>query len=148
MTDKPFAILYDVDGTLADVSGLRHYVTGADRNFDKFHRESVNAPPIQWVVDHARQTYDIGWKVLIVTARSDKYKNSTGFWLAMYEIPHHDLFMRRQGDSRPDYEVKKDILRTIRQAYTPLMAVDDNPNVIRLWQEEGLSTIIVPGWEE
>lgn len=42
------AVLVDVDGTLCDVSGIRHYVQSfpKNRNFDKFHRASALCPAI------------------------------------------------------------------------------------------------------
>lgn len=42
------AVLVDVDGTLCDVSGIRHYVQSVPktRNFDKFHRASALCPAI------------------------------------------------------------------------------------------------------
>jgi hypothetical protein len=56
--------------------------------------------------------------------------------------------MRGAKDQRPDVEVKKDILDTLRQKWDILMAVDDNPSVLSLWQSEGIKTITVPGWIE
>jgi hypothetical protein len=47
-----------------------------------------------------------------------------------------------------EYEVKKDMLDTIRKAYTVIHAWDDNPSIIKLWTEEGIPTTTVPGWED
>jgi hypothetical protein len=55
--------------------------------------------------------------------------------------------MRADNDFRPDYEVKKDILARIRNSWDVVEAWDDNPNVTRLWQEEGIPFVLVPGWE-
>lgn len=48
----PEAVVVDCDGTLVDVSGIRHLLTGPGR-FDAFHRASIDCPPHQWVVDAA-----------------------------------------------------------------------------------------------
>ena len=53
---------------------------------------------------------------------------------------------RASYDNRPDYEVKRDILRELRESYEIIHAWDDNPSVIKLWQEEGIPVTIVPGW--
>ena len=66
----------------------------------------------------------------------------------MHNVPSDMLMMRGDEDNRPDYEVKKDMLRTIEQAYNVIHAWDDNMNIIRLWQENGIPTTVVPGWEE
>lgn len=149
------AIIVDVDGTLVDVSSLRHYVLGAQKpdgsyntkNFDAFHRGSVDCPPIEQTVKLVQQYADSGHAVLIVTARSDKYYPQTAWWLADHKIPHSDLYMRAEGDFRPDYEVKRDIYaRIVKKWGTVVHAIDDNPAVIALWEELNIPTTVIPGW--
>lgn len=151
---KPNAIIVDMDGTLANVSSIRHHLTEFDatkrrviKHFDRFHEESVNVPPNQAVLDQVLRAYMLGTAILIVTARKHKWRNHTAWWLAMHDVPSDALFMRGNDDSRPDYEVKRDILATIRKAWNPIHAIDDNPSIIRLWEEEGITTTIVEGWE-
>ncbi len=52
---KLTAIIFDMDGTLCDVSAIRHLVKGDERDFDKFHTESVNCPPYAHVLAAAKQ---------------------------------------------------------------------------------------------
>jgi hypothetical protein len=144
-----------MDGTLADVSSIRHYLRGIratgkpDKNFDKFHEEGVNVPPHEWVAELARDFHDLGIAVLIVTARKHKWRNHTAWFLALNNIPSDGMWMRGNDDDRPDYVLKKDILKQIRgHGYNVIHAFDDNPAVIQLWAEEGIPTTIVPGWED
>lgn len=147
MTTKRKARIFDVDGTLCDVSTIRHHVTGDNRNFDAFHLASIDCPPHPHVVKAAQESEAEGIAPLIVTARQTRYRNVTAFWLAMHHIPSEALYMRRTGDMRPDYDVKRDILASIRDRYEIVEAWDDNPSIIRLWQEEGIPYVLVPGWE-
>lgn len=144
---KPPTVVLDMDGTLVNVSGIRHLVDGQKRNFDAFHTESVNCPPIPWVVSAAIDAKGLGYQVIQVTARSEKYRPHTSWWLADRFIPSDGLFMRPDGDYRPDYEVKKEILDRLLQRYDIRQAYDDNPNIVRLWSEYGIPCIVVPGWE-
>lgn len=150
-TTKPNAVIFDMDGTLANVSGIRHFLRPNNektwKDFSTFHRESVNVPPHSHVVNAAQVAHMLGHKVLIVTARKYMWRNQTAWWLALHGVPSDMLIMRGNKDHRADYEVKKDMLATIRQAYTPIYAWDDNPNIIRLWKEEGIPHTIVEGWE-
>lgn len=154
--NKPKAVICDMDGTLVDVSSIRHHVRGGilpdgsykRKNFDAFHTESATCPPIQETLDLVTWHREAGTKIIIVTARSRRYRVPTVWWLLWNNIETDDLFMRRDGDHRPDYEVKKDLLVEIRKRWTPIHALDDNPNVIRLWQEEGIPTTVIPGWED
>lgn len=148
------AVIFDMDGTLADVSSIRYLLNGIrangkpDRNFDRFHEEGVNVPPHDWVADAARDYYNRGIAVLIVTARKQKWENHTSWFLGLHNIPSTAMWMRKDKDDRPDYVIKREILEMIRaEGYNVIHAFDDNPAVIQLWQEEGIPTTIVPGWE-
>lgn len=145
---KPTAYIFDVDGTLADVRSIRHHVLHEPKNFDAFHEQSINVPPYQHVVDLLNKARSEGHQILIVTARRARWRNHTAMWLAFNNIHSDALFMRGDEDSRKDYEVKKDILETIRQAWTVVHAVDDNPRIIKLWEEEGIPNTIIDGWEK
>lgn len=142
------AIIVDMDGTLADVRPIRHYVTGdpKDRRFDLFHWESVNVDPNLDVVHRVRQLHAEGIKVIIVTAREAKWRNHTAWFLAMHDIPSDMLFMRANGDYRADTIVKADILAAIRCNFDVVHAFDDNPSVIALWESEGIPVTVVEGF--
>lgn len=151
--NKPNAVIFDMDGTLADVRDIRHHIVpptpmpkGWFKDFNAFHRESVNVPANRSVVDHAVTAHVLGNAILVVTARRAMYRNPTAWFLALHGIPSDALYMRGDKDNRPDYLVKKDILDSIRTRYNVIHAVDDNPAVIALWEEEGIPTTVVEGW--
>ena len=155
INDKPEAVIFDMDGTLANVSGLRHYIVppkdkpkGWFKDFDSFHSHSVTAPVNIEVKNYALEAYNQGYKILIVTARRAIYRHHTAWFLALNKIPSHALYMRKNNDSRKDYIVKSEILQQILLRYTPVHAYDDNPAVIKLWQENNIPTTIIPGWFE
>ena len=149
------AIIFDMDGTLADVSSIRYHLRKYDegnrrviKHFDAFHAESVNVPPHQHVVNATQVAHMLGHAVLIVTARKHMWRDHTAWWLAMHNVPSDMLIMRGNEDNRKDHEVKRDMLNTIRKAYNVIHAWDDNPSIIKLWKEEGIPTTVVPGWED
>ena len=151
------AAIVDVDGTLVDVSSIRHHVIPVDengnyksRNFDKFHRRAIDCPPIEESLAKVKSWhYDEGLDILIVTARSQRYGRMTAFWLAMHEVPSTVMIMRREGDMRKDNLVKRDILKhNILPEWNPVRALDDNPHVVELWEEFEIPTIVVPGFTE
>jgi hypothetical protein len=137
-----------MDGTLVDVSSIRHLVAEGEkiRNFDEFHKRSVDCPPINWVKAHAIAAKELGFTVLQVTARSEKYQSHTAWWLADQRVPSDGLYMRGRNDFRPDADVKRDIIDRILRKYEIVKAFDDNPSVVRLWDEYGIYCVVVPGW--
>ena len=154
---KRTAIICDMDGTLVNVSSIRHYVREAllpdgsysKKNFDSFHKASLFCPAIWSTVDLVEEFWaNSKFDILIVTARGEPYRRTTRDWLHKYSICYTQLFMRPEGDYRPDVEVKSDILDEIEKKWTVVRAIDDNPSVIALWESRGIDTIVVPGWED
>ena len=147
MTKRRCAI-FDMDGTLADVSGIRHHVKVRPKNFNAFHGASVDCPPHHDVVALARDFHDNDIDVVIVTARRHRWRHHTAWFLAIHDVPSVAMFMRHNDDERSDVEVKRDILAKIRETWEPVAAVDDRPEVVALWISEGIPTHVVPGWED
>ena len=148
------AVIFDMDGTLADVSSIRHYLKRFDdskrrniKDFNAFHAESVNVPPHFHVVNAAQMARVLGHDILVVTARKHMWRHHTAWWLAMHNVPSDMLMMRGNDDNRKDYEVKRDMLETISKNWRVIHAWDDNPSIIQLWQENNIPTTVVPGWE-
>lgn len=150
---KHDAIIFDVDGTLADVSPYLHYVRNINndpnfkKNFDKFHEESINALPNLEVVEMVNKAFFDQKHVIVVTSRRETWRGVTSYWLAKNDIGHHALYMRKDGDFRPDYEVKSEILGRIKKHWNVKHAVDDNPAVLKLWFEHGIPTTKIGDWD-
>ncbi|MFN7584046.1 MAG: hypothetical protein ACK5P0_01665 [bacterium] len=144
---KPLAHIYDVDGTLANVDPFLHHVRGGNKDYDAFHYSSIDALPNTEVVEMLNNSYSDKYSVIIVTSRKEKYRGITSLWLHKNNIRSHALFMRADDDNRPDYEVKKDILNKINELWEVTHAVDDNPHVIKLWEENNIPTTKIGTWD-
>lgn len=158
------AVIADMDGTLADVSSVRFHVDGSQtktqangrvkaiKNFDAFHAASEFVPANQQAIDFCVRHQSFGHEILIVTARMRQWEGVTTRFLERTCAPHFSwvtpIYMRADGDYRKDYDVKRDILAEIRETYEVIAAIDDNPHVVELWEDEGIPSIeIVPGWD-
>jgi len=150
---KPTAVIFDVDGTLVDVSSVRHHVilnsegNPGYKDFKAFHEGASGCPPIVKTLLGVQDAINAGHEIIVVTARAEEWRTPTRWWLQNHGIyPRHQLH-RQAGDHRVDREVKKDILDGLRQHYNIVHAWDDNPSIIQLWKDEGIPVTEVPGWE-
>lgn len=142
------AVIADVDGTLADVRSIRHHVAAKPKDFDAFHAASAHVPPNQQAIDYVTRHHAAGYVILVVTARLQTWAGVTTDWLNRHmPVPFDGPFHRPDGDFRPDVQVKADIYRYLSRHYDIRGAVDDNPNVVALWDKIGIPVEIVPGWD-
>ena len=146
-TMKQKAYIFDVDGTLANVDPFIHHVRGSNKDYDAFHEASVDALPNFEVVQMLNEAFFDQMHIIIVTSRKEVWRGLTSYWLAKNDIGHHALYMRKDNDNRPDYEVKEDILLEIKKHWNVLHAVDDNPSVIKLWENYGINTTKIGTWD-
>lgn len=141
---KPQAVICDIDGTLADVSEIMHLAVSDAPDFDQFHTLASDAPVIRWMLD--KLSDHLYTSILLVTARQEKYRSLTESWLAENRIPYDELWMRTDGDLRPDYDVKAELLAKILTEYHVTHSYDDNPDTVRLWLNNGIITTVLPHW--
>lgn len=135
----------DMDGTLCDVTGVRHYVEGERKDFYSFHEASRFCPPRPDVTNMVLACINAGMVVVIVTAREERFERATRDFLARNEVPFQALFMRRWGDQRADTEVKREIFTRILEAgFDPVVAIDDRADIAEVWQSLGVPTVYVP----
>jgi 3-deoxy-D-manno-octulosonate 8-phosphate phosphatase KdsC-like HAD superfamily phosphatase len=147
---KSDAVIFDVDGTLADVSKLRRewlYSADYKMDFQGFHAASLDAPVIPWVREAASQAHAQGIAVVIITGRASRWRHHTAWWLALNNVPSDALLMRANNDNRHDNLVKTKMLNQIQLSWRPIWVFDDNPSTISVWKNADIPVTVVPGWK-
>ena len=136
------SVIFDMDGTLADVGHRRHHVAERPKNWPAFNAAMHKDPPNTPIIEMARIFADAGWHILICTGREDRYRTVTEEWLARHEVPYERLYMRATADYRPDHVIKLEILGRIRDAgFDPHISVDDRDSVVAMWRAAGLTCL-------
>lgn len=148
------AVIFDVDGTLCDVRGIRGLVerppgdTRFKPNFHSFHSESLHSPAHDAVVQLARRCRASGLTVLIVSGREARWLDLTAAWLAGHGVEYDEIYLRPRNDYRADTAIKAEICVEIMRRYIPRLAVDDRPEIIEVWQAASIATSRVAGTGE
>jgi len=162
---KEQAIIVDVDGTLADMKGIR-----GPFEWDKVHLDRPHQDVINLVIDLAsveHETYEdinpidecpngcqpdpTGWngkyKIIITTGRDGVCEEATRLWLAKHRVPFDDFYIRKAGDFRKDNIIKSEIyMDYIRPKYDVKFVIDDRDQVVDMWRSLGLRVLqVAPG---
>lgn len=144
--------VFDLDGTLLDLEGIRDWALGKRDDYEVFHSLALKAPANEYVVDALHALWDTGWEIFVLTARSSVYYAGTCEWLAKKSIPFHHLKMRPSDNTEDDVVVKKNMLLNHvlpwgNQFSYPHLAFEDNPKIVELYKSYGIPTVHVPGWD-
>jgi hypothetical protein len=126
--ENPPAIIVDVDGTLADHTGIRKPFEWHKVGLDKPRMNVVNFTKI--MSEHLH--------VIILSGRDGCCRQETADWLMEQGIFYDELLMRTAGDSRSDYIIKKELFDQVKDKYNIQYAVDDRDQVVNLWRSIGL----------
>lgn len=136
------AVIFDMDGTLADCSHRRHHVASTPKNWAAFnagaHLDTPNVP----IVTLAKLFAASGYAIVICTGREADREDVTRAWMAEHGVPCDWLYMRQTKDYRADDVVKAELLEAIRaDGFDPLLVVDDRDRVVAMWRAAGLTCL-------
>lgn len=139
------AVVCDVDGTICDVRTIRYLVDGTlkTRNFKGFHGRSLECPPNLAVKRILELSRNLGYAILMVTSRQERWSFLTALWMKENDIAYDELYMRRNSDTRPDAEVKASILQSLSRRYSVSLAIDDNLSTLPVWINAKIPTIAI-----
>jgi phosphoglycolate phosphatase-like HAD superfamily hydrolase len=130
--------IFDIDGTLADVSHRLHLIATKPKKWDAFFAASADDRAIAHICDLARHLSKVA-TVIFVSGRSDAVRVETEEWLERETGVRGPLYMRRAHDRRPDYIVKAELLdHILEEGYRPIMAFDDRDQVVKMWRAKGV----------
>ena len=141
-TKKP-TILFDIDGTLADIVHRRHFLDEEKPNWHAFNDAMGDDTPNTPIVNLYKTLWDSEqYTIVIVTGRGEEHRKLTEQWLAWNEILFDQLLMRPAKDSRADYIIKQEILDALRdQGHEILFTVDDRQQVVDMWRRNGITCL-------
>lgn len=136
-------IIFDVDGTLAELNGREDYLKTGKPDWESFNAKMDQDLPNLPIVELYKTLWNTGkYELIIVSGRQERFRKVTETWLAWHKIPFKTLLMRGYKDSRPDCEIKQDILKQLQnEGKDILFVVDDRQSVVDMWRANGVTCL-------
>lgn len=130
-------VIFDIDGTLADVSERIHHLRKKPKDWNAFFGGMAQDKAIQSMVRLCNLLYASGIQVILCSGRSEEHRDETMKWLEQQGVNYHDLLLRTDRDRRSDTMVKREMLSGIDRDKI-LFVVEDRSRVVEMWRSEGL----------
>jgi hypothetical protein len=137
------SVLFDIDGTLANIEHRRAFLTKNPPDWKAFNAEMGNDVPNSSVVSLYNALWDANcYDLILVTGRSERSRALTEQWLTWNEIPFSRLLMRADQDFRADHVIKEELLDLlIIEGKEIAFTVDDRQQVVDMWRRRGITCL-------
>jgi hypothetical protein len=140
-------VVFDLDGTIANVDHRTPLVRAKKPQWDEFYRQAINDSPNEWAIRLMQMTHAF-YTTLIVSARPETYRKETEDWLAKHGARYSHMYMvRPDRNYTGDAELKRQWLRGFGKEKI-LFVVDDRQSVVDMWRAEGVTCLQCYAWEE
>jgi hypothetical protein len=141
----PNCIVFDIDGTLANVDHRRSFVATKPKNWKAWNAGLVRDTPHAHIVYLNRIIAASGeFKIIVCSGRGEEVRPQTEAWLKHHDVNFEKLYMRREKDFRKDFIVKEELLdQMIRDGYVPYIVFDDRESVVQMWRRRGIPCLQV-----
>lgn len=149
---SPNWVIFDLDGTLADISHRLHFIQPTTLkqkckatigeflpDWDNFNMECWKDEPKPHVIELLKMCKHYGKSIAIFSGRMETARRRTVDWLARHDIVFDVLEMRASKDYRSDTDVKKEMFEKHFEKKDIWFVVDDRDKVVNLWRDLGLT---------
>jgi acid phosphatase class B len=140
-------IVFDIDGTLANIEHRRAFVATKPKNWKAFNAGIVNDTPHQDVVDLSAMLVAAGNTLILCSGRGEEQREATEKQMNDWFVLYSKLYMRPAKDHRPDDIIKVELLQQIRSEFgEPFLWFDDRKRVVDAIRAEGVRVLqVAPG---
>jgi phosphoglycolate phosphatase-like HAD superfamily hydrolase len=135
------AVIFDIDGVLADAAGRQHYLDWGDwRNFF----DAVGDDPTIEEIERLLELLEPSLAIILVTGRPRRVQPHTVAWLERYHLRWDLLIMRDFGDYSGVDRFKRDTLHELlARGFDVRLALDDDPKNHAMYVAEGVPCIYI-----
>jgi len=141
---KAKAVIVDIDNTIANNNHRQEFLSGK-KDWEKFFSACDQDKPITATISIIKELEKKDLKIVFISGRPNTYFKKTEEWLNKFvDIKKYDLLMRPNKNFNDVVQIKKELLNTIRYKYEIIFALEDNEDLAKMWENEGIPCMKVP----
>jgi phosphoglycolate phosphatase-like HAD superfamily hydrolase len=123
---------------MGDALGHFQSATGWKPNWDAFYEACDHDLPNEPVIMMLGLLALNGYRILILSGRSEVVREKTEVWLRKYRVNYDKIYMRKAGSYIPDEQLKKIWLDEIGKDKV-YCVFDDRDKVVCFWRGQGIT---------
>lgn len=131
-------VIFDLDGTVSDPAHRLHLLKEAKIDWPSFYLACKEDDIIYGMRDIWLALQKAGFKIIVVTGRSDICFTQTTSWLIKHGLEFEQIYMRRDGDWRKDHIIKEEVFLKHIKHLNPVMVFEDRQTVVDMWRRNGI----------
>jgi phosphoglycolate phosphatase-like HAD superfamily hydrolase len=138
------AVIFDVDGVLADATARQHHLNGPGRKDWQAFFGAAGGDEVITEVARLAELIDPSLTLVLLTARPTTILDITVDWLNRHGLRWDLLVMRPAADYLPSPDAKRLAVRELRAAGFDLrLAIDDDRRNVDMFHAEGIPCIYI-----
>ena len=98
--------IFDIDGTLADISAREHHVRSKPKNWNAFFKGMSGDKAAHSIVRLCNILYDAGVYIILCSGRNERHRAETIRWMEREGVKYHEIRLRADDDMRSDVDAK------------------------------------------
>lgn len=140
-------MVFDIDGTLANIEHRRCYVATKPRNWNAFNAAIPFDTQHEDIVYLAKLFRQRNHTIVLCSGRSEDERIMTVEQMKNFGVDYQKLYMRASKDYRDDGIVKTELLYRIREEFgEPYLWFDDRNRVVDAIRAQGVRVLqVAPG---
>ncbi len=140
----PQWVIFDLDGTLADIQHRLHYIKNEEKDWDKFNAACF-CDEYKWKIGEMVRMFkeEMGRSIAIFTGREEKWRSLTEQWLEKRNVKYDLLEMRPSKNYASDTIIKRQMFEKHFEPKDIWLVLDDRDKVVKMWRDIGLTCLQV-----
>lgn len=137
---KPPAVVFDLDGVLADTLSLIREIDPNNPDLTTFHDGCMTAPVLAPQLRLLQMLHEASYVIILLTHRPEGKRAITEHWLDLQGIDRHHLIMRPKGMFE-GWKVGQ--VQRMTRYYNVRLVLDDDPAIVQALTQAGFPCVYI-----